>query len=182
MWASGPDTLRSLFAHLLNIIGLWLLHDAVLPYFCCVTHPRATPPKLTYSLSLSLCLILSWQTDCHGFQPTHSCSSAVMRVPIQKAFILLVTGQRTRWQTGELYKDNVGQTCVCVFVRLCLHLPELSEEGFCKMSTMTGGLGKNISSYKISTKQCSHPKKFSARSLFEKNSFSLHISWFSARK
>lgn len=74
-----------------------------------------TPPK-----PHSLILPFSRQTDCHGLQPTHSCSSAVMRVPIQKAFILPVTGQHTGWQTGALHKDNVGQTCVCVFACACV--------------------------------------------------------------
>lgn len=96
---------------------LRLLHDAVLPYFCCVTHPQATSPLQSHSLIRSL----SWQTDCHGLQPTHSCSYAVIQVPIQKAFILPVIGHRAGWQTEGLHKTMWARlayvfACACVVV------------------------------------------------------------------
>lgn len=138
------------------------------------THIAPAVP-FTYSPSLVA------DSDCHGLQPTHSCSSAVMRVPIQKAFMLPVIGQRAGWQTGALHKTMWARLVyVCLHAWLWLHLLELGKKASAKCQQWR----KDLASIYIAIKQCVHLKLCERRagSFFEKCLTDTHCTVFSLRE
>lgn len=103
---SGRDALACSFAHLLNKTGLRLQRVVSLPYLMWYT-PTCNPLLL---FTLPLTLPYSQQTGCHDLQPTRERLPHITVAPaiFHPTSPLLNAG----WQTGALYKENVGYTCV----------------------------------------------------------------------